>query len=62
MWLELDRLHGEDTSSLEEAKAGIHAWGVHRCNSWDDFNGYVQCLGENAMEAAYYDEGGMTMC
>ena len=29
---------------------------------YNDFNSYVQCLGDDAMEAAYYDEGGMTMC
>ena len=62
VWLELDRLHGEDTSSLEEAKAGIRAWGIHRCNSWDDYNGYVQSLGDDAMESAYHNEEGMTLC
>lgn len=62
VWLELDRLHGEDTSSLEEAEANIRAWGVHRCNSWDDYNGYVYSLGDDAMESAYHNEEGMTLC
>lgn len=62
VWLELDRLHGEDTSSLEEAEPNIRAWGVHRCNSWDDYNGYVYSLGDDAMESAYHNEEGMTLC
>ena len=62
MWLELDRLHGEDTDTPEEAIAGIRAWGVHRCNSWDDYNGYVYSLGDDAMESAYHNEEGMTLC
>ena len=40
----------------------IRAWGIHRCNSWDDYNGYVQSLGDDAMESAYHNEEGMTLC
>ena len=52
----------EDDEMYEDIKNSISAWGVHPCESWDDFNSYVQCLGDEAMEVAYYDEGGMTMC
>lgn len=62
VWLEMYPLLNEDDDMYEDIKNSIRAWGIHPCDSWDDFNGYVQCLGEDAMEAAYYDEGGMTMC
>ena len=48
----------EDDDMYQDIKNSIGAWGVHPCESWDDFNSYVQCLGDDAMEAAYYDEGG----
>jgi dissimilatory sulfite reductase (desulfoviridin) alpha/beta subunit len=47
---------------LEKVENSIRAWGIHPCESWDDYNSYVQCLGDDAMETAYYDEEGMTMC
>ena len=62
VWLEMYPLLDEDDEMYEDIKNSISAWGVHPCESWDDFNSYVQCLGDDAMEAAYYDEGGMTMC
>ena len=62
VWLEMYPLLDEDDDMYEDIKNSIQAWGIHPCESWDDFNSYVQCLGEDAMEAAYYDEGGMTMC
>ena len=62
VWLEMYPLLDEDDDMYEDIKNSIQAWGIHSCESWDDFNSYVQCLGDDAMEAAYYDEGGMTMC
>ena len=62
VWLEPDRLQDNDSGTLEEAVANIRAWGVHHCGSWDDYNGYVQCLGDDAMESAYHNEEGMTLC
>ena len=62
VWLEMCPLLDEDDDMYEDIKNSIQAWGIHPCESWDDFNSYVQCLGDDAMEAAYYDEGGMTMC
>ena len=62
VWLEMYPLLDEDDDMYEDIKNSIQAWGIHPCESWDEFNSYVQCLGDDAMEAAYYDEGGMTMC
>jgi len=62
VWLERYPLLDEDDEMFQPIEDSIKAWGIHPCSSWDDFNSYVQCLGEDAMEAAYYDEGGMTMC
>ena len=62
VWLEMYPLLDEDDDMYEDIKNSIQAWGIHPCETWDDFNSYVQCLGDDAMEAAYYDEGGMTMC
>ena len=62
VWLEMYPLLDEDDDMYEDIKNSIQAWGIHPCESWDEFNSYVQCLGDDALEAAYYDEGGMTMC
>ena len=62
VWLEGIYDEEEDAELIEKVEDSIRAWGIHPCESWDDFNSYVQCLGDNAMEAAYYDEEGMTMC
>lgn len=62
VWLEMYPLLDEDDDMYQDIKNSIQSWGIHPCNSWDDFNSYVICLGDNAMEAAYYDEGEMTMC
>ena len=62
VWLEPDRLQDNDSGTLEEAVANIRAWGVHRCDSWDDYNGYVHCLGDDAMESACHNGEGMTQC
>lgn len=62
IWLEGYRLHEIDESQSQAVKESIKAWGIHPCCSWDDFNSYVQCLGDDAMEIAYHDEGGMTLC
>ena len=62
VWLEGYRLYEIDESQAQAAKDSIKAWGIHPCHSWDDFNGYVQCLGEDAMEVAFHDEGGMNLC
>ena len=62
VWLEPDRLQDNDSGTLEEAVANIRAWGVHRCDSWDDYNGYVHCLGDDAMESACHNGEGMTPC
>ena len=62
VWLEGFRLHETDESLAQSVRESIKSWGIHHCHSWDDFNSYVQCLGDDAMEVAYYDEGGMTMC
>ena len=62
VWLEMYPLMDEDDDMYEDIKNSIQAWGVHRCNSWDDFNGYVQSLGDDAMESAYHNEEGMTLC
>ena len=62
VWLEVIHGENEDFERLGEVENSIKAWGIHPCDSWDDFNSYVQCLGDDAMEAAYYDERGITMC
>lgn len=62
VWLEMYPLLDEDDDMYEDIRNSIQAWGIHPCESWDDYNSYVQCLGEDAMEVAYHDEGGMTMC
>lgn len=62
VWLERYPLLDEDDDMLQPIVDSIKAWGIHPCSSWDEFNTYVQCLGEDAMEVAYHDEGGMKMC
>ncbi len=62
VWLEIYTLLDEDDDMLQDVKNSIQAWGIHHCDSWDEFNSYVQCLGKDAMEAAFHEEGGMTMC
>lgn len=62
VWLERYPLLDEDDDMFQPIVDSIKAWGIHPCSSWDEFNTYVQCLGEDAMEVAYHDEGGMTMC
>lgn len=61
-WLEIICSENENVELLEKVENSIRAWGIHPCESWDDYNSYVQCLGDDAMETAYYDEEGMTMC
>lgn len=61
VWLEGYRLHELNESQAQMVKDSIRAWGIHPCQSWDDFNSYVQSLGDNAMEAAYHNEEGMTL-
>ena len=62
IWMESYRTIGEDLTKLQEAEKQIHAWGIHPCQSWDDYNGYVQCLGEDAMAVAFHEEGDITLC
>lgn len=62
IWMESYRTQGEDLNELEKAEKQIHAWGIHSCQSWDEYNGYVQSLGEDAVAAAYHEQGEMTLC
>ena len=61
VWLQMYPLLDEEDDMFERIDDSIRAWGIHPCKSWDDYNSYVQCLGDDAMEAAYHQEGGMTL-
>lgn len=62
VWLEVVYGEKEDTKHLDEVQKSIRAWGIHPCDSWEDYNSYVQCLGDDAMEMAYHEDGGQEMC
>lgn len=63
IWMEFCDIQGEDRSKFREVEKRIQDWGIHPCKSWADYNGYVQCLGDDAMAVAYHEEGGgMMLC
>lgn len=61
VWLEGYRLHEIDNTQAQAVKDSIRAWGIHSCESWDEYNSYVQCLGDDAIQVAYHEDEGMTL-
>lgn len=63
VWLEMYPLLDEEDDMYKDIENSIKAWGVHSCRSFDDFNGYLKSLGEDAYQSAYYEETeGMSLC
>lgn len=63
VWLEMYPLLDEEDDMYKDIENSIRAWGVHSCQSFDDFNGYLKSLGEDAYQSAYHEETeDMSLC
>jgi hypothetical protein len=57
----------DDSEDAKQCIRECAEWGIHSCTSWEDFNGLLESIGEDAVRNAYVPDdedeefGGMTL-
>ena len=63
VWLEKSPVFGEDAAEEADPQDFIRTWGVHSCRSMEEYNQYLQCLGEDPeITEQFVEDGSITLC